>query len=199
MEQLKLLKNGQWSLLPGLKKSWGSPIYDQVAHGKSPFKDNKAATDAKIHLVKTLKTQPYAKYQRMVNEQNGKPELHVLLHRGIGGDEQNPIDVAGKGPNMLNFSSGTHVETDHNSVHTLHPEEAIGHAEYDGEYAKHISFWAPLSSIHGNGKFIDKHFGYDAEEGDEMHALIAPGKYRVHSITDYVRGVPQQSTSNSNS
>ncbi len=187
-EFLKIAKNGQWAL-QSLKKNWGSPIYEQVSHGKSPFKDLKAASEAKSNLLENIKAKPYAKSQKMVNAQTGKEETHVLLHRGLPGDSVNSVDPAGKGPNRLNFSSGTHIETDHNSVHTLHPEEAEGHCTDYGEHAKHVSFWAPLSSIHGSGHFIDKHLGH-SEEGDDEHVLVAPGKYPIHQVIDYIDGTP---------
>ena len=183
MEKLTFLPNGQWELLE--KMSWGSPIYDQLKHGNSPFKNAKTIQNAKTDAVNTIKGQDYSKTQEMPNLQTGKDELHVLLHRGLGGGENNgEIDPAATGPNMLDFSNGKTIKTTHNSIHTSHPDEAIGHAEEQDSNGIHLSHWVPISSIHGSGKFIDKAHNHQ-EEGDDMHYLVAPGEYRIHSNKKY--------------
>lgn len=180
MEKIEFLPNGQWQLA----KAWGTPTYDHLEHGDSPFKDKQTIEQAKKNVIESLKNQKHAVTKMMPNLQTGNDELHVLLHRGVSGGVNHGtegITDAEEGPNMINFSNGKTVKTTHNSIHTSHPEEAEGHATDRDDFGALVSHWVPISSIHGNGEFIDNKLG-GKEKGDDYHHLIAPGEYRVHNI-----------------
>lgn len=184
MERLIIKPNGQWEL----KKAWGDPDYEQVSHGNSPFKDQRSAQQAKVEFVKNIKNSDHAQYKNMPNIHTGKDELHVLLHRGMGGDREGDIDPNSVGDNQLNWSNGKTVKTTTNSIHTTHPDEAMGHAQ--GSMHGHtLAFWVPLSSIHGNCYSINEHLKPDEEHvKDKMHVMIAPGEYQLHTSQKWYDG-----------
>jgi hypothetical protein len=103
------------------------------------------------HIVKDAKNLPYKAYKTMPNEQ-GSPELHVMVHRGVGGsDDFNPN---AKGKNMLNVNN-THVQTKTDSVHSLYPSAAhefiiSGNPDYQAR--KDAKVAAALKAIKENEK-----------------------------------------------
>jgi hypothetical protein len=184
MERIKLIKNGQWALV----KNWGSPEYEQTKHGNSPFKNEVDAQTSKVNVVKILHNQQKP-MKNMNNLESGKPELHVLLHRGISADNPNLLNPHAKGPNMINFSNKKTIETTHNSIHSSDADMAHMYAGSEkhggfGEPGHYHAFWVPISKIHGTGEFIDKHLGAQ-NAGHDNHILIAPGKYAIHEHIKY--------------
>lgn len=184
MEKLVIKTNGQWEL----SKAWGDPDYEQISHGNSPFKDPKSAQEAKEEFVSNIKSSDHAKSEIMPNIHTGENEMHVLLHRGIGGDYKHQIKPNGIGDNMLNWSNGKTVKTTTNSINTTHPEEASGHAK-DPMHGHTIAFWVPLSSIHGNCYSVNYHLEPHKEHTkDKMHVMVAPGEYKLHSSQEFYDG-----------
>jgi hypothetical protein len=174
LEEISWLQNGQWELC---KMAWGTPIYDHLDHGNNPIKDSKKAHEAKMNVADSVRNHKVAKHKTMSNLSTGKDEPHVLLHRGIsdqGGDMEPK-----KGPNMIHWDDD-HINTSHNSIHSLNPDEAMGHAEDHDDHGITHSFWVPISSIHGTGEYIDNHFKAK-DQGDKDHVMIGPGQYRRES------------------
>lgn len=189
MEKISLSPLGQWKL----EKADGDPDYDQLQHGQSPFKTPEAAHEAKKEFVSNMNKEKWSAYENRKNIKTGKNELHFLLHRGISTEdpENHPIKPDGKGPNMLDWSDGKTVKTTHNSIHAAFKPEAQSHAE-DYSYGGHghvISFWVPISSIHGHGHSVSRHLEPNKEwPEDTSHTMIAPGQYELHNIDNYNNG-----------
>ena len=179
MEKILLNKLGQWSL----RKSWGEPDYEMVAHGHSPFGDDKnAINNAKKDFIKGIKNHESAVYKKMPNIKSGKSELHVLAHRGVGTEYADQVLSNAKGPNMLDWSNGKTVKTTHNSIHSLAADEAMGVLN-DNRHGHYLSFWVPVSSIHGRSAYVNHHVSpeeYPMEHTSPDHFIISPGEYQIH-------------------
>ena len=85
-------------------------------------------------------------FKNMINPITNKQELHILTHRGIGGNGK-PIDKNATGPNKLSIGDD-HVEQTHHAVHTLDPEVA-------DNFGERHSFWVPVSQMVGTAKYLD--------------------------------------------
>lgn len=188
MEKLQIKSNGQWELEPLKKMAWGDPDYEQVSHGNNPFKTKEAASEAKSKYISKIQNLDFAKTQIMPNIHSNKDELHVLLHRGMSGEE--PLKPS-RGPNMMDWSNEKTVKTSNNSIHTLHPGEAKGYAE-DGSYGGHgktVAFWVPMSSVYGHSTDVNRHVDPKGNyKDDDMHTIVAPGEYKIHEMSTWKDG-----------
>ena len=193
MEKLNIADNGQWTL----NKSWGEADYETTTHGHSPFKDEASASKAKIDLVRATKDDKDFSYKSMPNLKTGKDELHMLLHRGMSTDHPGEsLHPTGEGKGMdgemhtqnligWDHDKGT-VSTKSNTIHSTHLGEADMYAE-EGWTGKRLSFWVPVSSVHGSGKQIIEHLTPDKKVNYNTHAhlIVAPGEYKLHDHKDY--------------
>ena len=178
----------------------------------------KDAVKAQANVLKDIKKYvPHKAYKTMPNEETGKPELHVMLHRGVANlnpkaNKQNQFKV-----------TDTHLHMPTDSVHTyvndaaeqyMTPEQLSpaqmklnqkrgawekANPDYtfeegqkwrkqindleekqiaDGHKAGHtgvLSFWTPMSKLHGLGHDINPDDMHSMEQG---HVAIKPGKFR---------------------
>jgi hypothetical protein len=192
MEKLITNRNGQWKLI----KVWGDPDYDNISHGNTPFSDQESENAARQAFMQYVQhnAPSHVQVKNMPNLTTNIVEPHVLMHRGIGEDEESDINPHGyfvnaegikSYSNRLDFSDGSTVKTKTNSINTLHPEEAEGHAK-DSTFGKKISFWVPASSIYGHCTAINHHIlnperplqEYTTDpDFDQEHVMIKPGQY----------------------
>jgi hypothetical protein len=187
MEKITYLPNGQWELVKGEPK-----MVDHYAMHLpgNQFTDKDQTKQQDLAHSKALDYNK--KSVKIMHNENGELEPHILLHRGV--TEYSP-DSASQ-PNGIHVSP-THVSTSTDSVHTLRPDIADIYAtvypenepDYDmsdgpsyesgtGPHKKGpvFSFWVPKSKIHYMGGYSgDRDFDTHAE--DQKHTSIRPGKY----------------------
>jgi hypothetical protein len=165
----------------------------------------KDAKRAQINAIKKAIEIPHKPYKTMTNEATGKPELHVLMHRGVS-----DLDPNAEGPNKLKVTDSHIVQPD-NAVHALYHEAAHKYAdsempESEREKSGLLSFWVPASHIHGTGQYYAgrfknpnmplpndeeaqgwkdavgedrtrKMYAKNPQAADEGHIAVKPGKY----------------------
>lgn len=146
----------------------------------SPYTE-KDAHKAQMHAIKTVINKdlfPNSPYKTMINEETGKPEVHIAVHRGIGSN----FDPDASGENKFKVTD-SHIESNSSSVHTLYPSVA---REYAGKGGKVISVWVPVSKINAlaeyhHAGFKDKRNEIPENMRTEQH-MVAPGSKTPGSI-----------------
>ncbi len=83
MEKLLIKSNGQW-VLESLNKAWGSPTYDYTNLRHNPLTEEQHAESLKS-VMDHIEEHKYPT-KVMPHIETGKPETHVLIHRGVSGE-----------------------------------------------------------------------------------------------------------------
>ena len=200
MEKITYLPNGQWELAKGVPTKPGS--YDggrgygldlTDSSGVYTGKDLDRMVDAGF---KSSSDTNKARVKKMINSDTGKPEDHLLVHFGMGGDIQNNLS---QDLNNFKLHEDGHVGVVGNqgALVSGDPEFSAGFASGNKGSGHLLSFWVPRSKIaHMNSHPFQNVSGYshmnreqrnkfitdsiDSHSGDEYDPK-AEGKAYTHS------------------
>ncbi len=157
-------------------------LYD-LKENKPGFEyTEKDAARAQYQAVREAKQLPWKPYKELINEETGKPELHVMMHRGV-----RDLDPNAKGKNKMKVDD-THLHMDTDSVHTLDHVTADDYSSYGKDPSKSgiLSFWAPVSKIHATARQLNKDIPsvrqgqtrFEPHSVSQSHVAIKPGSYK---------------------
>lgn len=166
LEKIGYLSNGQWFIDnlnkgvnqdPRIIDGYMLPQHGEILTGKH-------AERAQQRVVQLSADLPFKGHKVMPRVDNGKPELHILIHRGIARN----VNKRSKGRNMLNMQEKGVVSSHYPSVHTLSPFYASSFTHFEG---KVHSFWVPISDVIGDREYIKNAKFMDPKHPDPVHPV----------------------------
>lgn len=199
-EIIKIAPNGQWSL----EKAVNFPkhrVKDSVYEATNLNNQKQLLTNEDLQASHDDLLSYYKEnnlpIEDMVNELTGETEPHVLVERGI--HDESSWEPDAKINNKLDWSTHPgYVTSDHHSVVAASDASIAGDDGRQPGYidgggkAVHLKFWAPLSSVVGRRSHLGQYLGREGLDGEEYdaagfdnHILLRPGKFPVHSKTNW--------------